>query len=329
MIVFAAALVLKMKTACNRALGRIETKLYVVAASAKRKGDVAFDKLDFKEAILEYSNAIKKCPDYGTLWYNRGLAYERFGDTQRAMADLVHAQKTMVRPEAIRRCVLAMERIQARRHKVALIAKAKGDARFDQLAWADASWWYTRAIKLDSSFGECYLLRGLCRESLGKLTKAERDLKKANELLIREDFQENCEKALERVQRLKVGKTPLSPQAPRSPVTTPRALARKRAEKLHPPVELTFPELSGSQEGDEENMVTALALGSVRSKEKTASEKKHLQKRDLTVNPPRDSSLNPPSGTRRAERRLRAEGRVAERERENERTRPSRCVIHK
>eukprot|EP00808_Paulinella_micropora_P022939 g26449.t1 len=236
--------VINLRGMCRKAAARVEEKLFEAALPTKRRADIAFDGQAWKTAIREYSSAIKKAPEYGALWFHRGLAYEEFGDLGRAMADLIHAQTLLDRPDAVQQNIEAMERIQRKQHKGAIFAKNRGDLQFGTYNWIKASWWYTRAIKQDPLFAEAYFCRGLCREALGKFDKAERDICRAQELFKREDFLENCSNALSRIERLRAGQVLLPTSSLTSSLVTPAMLTRRRVELFQIPRAFTFPELT-------------------------------------------------------------------------------------
>ena len=55
------------------------------------KGNKKFDKKDYKEAILDFNEAIQIRSDYYPSYIMRGLSKEKSGDTQGAIADLQKA----------------------------------------------------------------------------------------------------------------------------------------------------------------------------------------------------------------------------------------------
>eukprot|EP00457_Paulinella_chromatophora_P004823 gb/GEZN01004836.1/.p1 GENE.gb/GEZN01004836.1/~~gb/GEZN01004836.1/.p1 ORF type:complete len:517 (+),score=41.31 gb/GEZN01004836.1/:72-1553(+) len=241
--------VVNMRNACRNAATRIEVKLFEGAEVLKRRADRAFEKEEWKIAIREYSGAIKVAPEYGDLWYQRGLTYERYIDLGRALADLIHAQTLLYRPNSLKMCTAAIERIHTKMHKNAQFAKNRGDMYYKTFEWRKASWWYTRAVKIDPMFADPYLFRGLCRESLGKLDKADKDIRRAKELFKNQVFLENCDKALDRIHSKGDDNTSLSKSKCRSPLTTWDIIARRRLENFRPPRSFTFPELTNKENG--------------------------------------------------------------------------------
>jgi tetratricopeptide (TPR) repeat protein len=56
-------------------------------SDAIKQGNEAINSRDFNKAIATYSEAIRLNPTYADAFYNRGLAYEKKGDTDRHIAD--------------------------------------------------------------------------------------------------------------------------------------------------------------------------------------------------------------------------------------------------
>ena len=55
------------------------------------RGNLRCSQKDFRAAILDYNEAIKREPEFAEAYFNRGLARLSLGDTNRGIADLSKA----------------------------------------------------------------------------------------------------------------------------------------------------------------------------------------------------------------------------------------------
>ena len=89
----------------------LNTRDQTLEAYSRNARALAFAGLqDYKQALTEFEASIKLCPENGWVYYNRGLAYEWMGKSNKALTDFKTALEKKNPPlNAIRR-----ERTKAR-----------------------------------------------------------------------------------------------------------------------------------------------------------------------------------------------------------------------
>lgn len=168
-------------------------------ARALYKRAEAYQRLDrYKEAIEDYSAAIEIDDSNPNYFHDRGLAYDRLGDLDRALADLNRAMK--LRPDethAIRTLVYARARAnkelkealvdatrlieldqkQAQRNGASFHVRSFVYFRLGQ--WREAIADADRAIQLHGNFAGSFFVRGKAKIASGDRQGGNRDIASA------------------------------------------------------------------------------------------------------------------------------------------------------
>jgi tetratricopeptide (TPR) repeat protein len=126
-------------------------------------------KRDYEHAIEDFNQSILHDISNADTFYNRGLAYARSGNFDRAIADFGHA----------------ISGFDASRHPAYYkrdYFKARGNAYAgkDDLNGAIAD--YDEAIKMDPLFARAYYNRGVAKKKKGDISGGDADIAKATEL---------------------------------------------------------------------------------------------------------------------------------------------------
>lgn len=140
-----------------------------------------FQQGDFKGAIESWTQAIQQNPDAAT-YYNRGLAYRRLEDNQKALADYNQALK--FDPKYVKAYVNR--------------ANVRDDLGDKQGAIAD----YNQALKLDSEYALAYHNRGIFYARQGDKTKAQADFQKAADLYQKQGMTDSYQEAIDAIKKL-------------------------------------------------------------------------------------------------------------------------------
>lgn len=157
------------------------------------RGNAAFERGDFDQAIADYTKAIERDPQYALAYCNRGMARVRKGDFTQAVADCTqavrldptladayrtrgHAHRLMNNlPQAVADCTEAI-RINP---KDAEAFYCRGETYRQQGLTALALVDCTRAIHLDPHLGDAYTSRGATYYDRREYVEAVRDINKA------------------------------------------------------------------------------------------------------------------------------------------------------
>ena len=171
------------------------------AAQFFLKGNLQLGKREYTEAIRYYDEAIKKKPDFADAYNNRGLAYYRNGDRERALADYAQAiqQDPAYEPAYLNRADVLLETGDAPTALTDLlhIQKTYADSTFYQTRLGDtyvrlnkpaeAQVAYDRAVQLAPKNVEALTNRGALFYGQKAYAPALQDLEQAVALNPRQD----------------------------------------------------------------------------------------------------------------------------------------------
>lgn len=168
--------------------------------STEDKGDVFFEKGQYKKAIETYNKSLESGVSDSKTLYNRGRAYQELKMYDLAEADFntviksdeknLNAHMSLARlyydQENYNKAVIwaenAVKISESSSQSHFLVARSK-----HQLGYVDgARESYTMAIKLNPDFGEAYLYRGALKLHMAKTSAACEDISKAEALGVSE-----------------------------------------------------------------------------------------------------------------------------------------------
>ncbi len=156
-------------------------------------GITAFNKGDYSEAIVAYSESLKTNPSNLDLLFGRGRAYQELGKFEEAQFDfeqalsqdpnnfqvLLSLATIQLDQESYASALLYATKAEEISGAPAMASFLKGKA-LQQLGMPeDALKAYGNAIQLDKNFGQAYLNRGLLKEALDRNKQACEDFKLA------------------------------------------------------------------------------------------------------------------------------------------------------
>lgn len=158
-----------------------------------RKGQALFEKKSYREAVLEYRNAVRANPNYGDARYALALALLEMGDPASALKEMVRAADLLpdradVQLQAGRLLLLAgqFEDAKARAEKVlekdlrnvdALILQGNASAGLRDFDAAITQ--LQKAVQEAPNEGKSYAALGAVQQLQGNVQEAERSLKNA------------------------------------------------------------------------------------------------------------------------------------------------------
>ncbi|MBF0507239.1 MAG: tetratricopeptide repeat protein [Nitrospirae bacterium] len=148
--------------ACTRAITSGQLSPEELAISYYNRGIEWRDKGDYDKAIADYSEAIRRNPQYALAYNNRGIAWRDKGDYDKAIAD--YSEAILLNPQY----VLAY-------NNRGIAWRDKGD--YDK-AIAD----YSEAILLNPEYALAYNNRGIARFNKGEFSSAALDLAQSQQL---------------------------------------------------------------------------------------------------------------------------------------------------
>ena len=148
---------------CTQVIERGKQESRETRAPAYTNRGIAYEKKgEVDRAIADYNKAIKLSPKLAAAYYNRGLAYEKKGESDRAIADYNKA--------------IALDPNDAAAYNnLGIVYGRKGEV---DRAIAD----FTKAIKLSPNFALAYSNRGLAYWTKGDKDQAIADFRKALEI---------------------------------------------------------------------------------------------------------------------------------------------------
>lgn len=159
-------------------------------------GNEALRKMEYKEAIQQYSEAIALDDEYADAYNNRGIAYLKKGDAGNALLEF--NQALLIKEEIPflwnrAEAYAALSRYEKALADIAEVRNAYPDSaavyfseglihfQFQHLPEAEAA--FSEALDRDSTNGEAFINRGTVRFYRDKFDAAEQDLKKGLELM--------------------------------------------------------------------------------------------------------------------------------------------------
>jgi len=183
---------------------------------------------DYDAAIADFADAHRLKPDHARYLGNRGLAHNLKGDRRRALADYDAALRINPDDDAI---LHNRGKLQGElKNYPAAVRDLERSLRFDpgdastmvelgrvyaeQARHADAVRYYDPAIERRPNFGRAWLERGLSHLALSRADLARRDLKKAEELGVRDPRLRSALDTAGRLASLKHLKDPPGPPSP-------------------------------------------------------------------------------------------------------------------
>jgi tetratricopeptide (TPR) repeat protein len=158
---------------CNKLM-----KKYPASQWYSERGNVYLIMRDFKQAIRDFSKAIKLEPNKQVDYQNRGAAYLAKGDYLEAIEDFTKAIK------------LAINKNDSKNYR------QRGDARYHIQDFTGAIKDYTEAIKQEHNDGHAYSNRGRAYYAVNQTKLATNDFIKAAGLFILDKDVENAQKVI-------------------------------------------------------------------------------------------------------------------------------------
>ena len=135
------------------------------------RGMIYFEEGDYRKAIEAFDEAIKLDPQDAIAHYNRGVAYNLLGQSQRVSSNL----------NLYERAIQALnEAIRLNPQAEAYYNRGVAHRKLGQYELAIED--YDEAIRLNPQYAEAYYLRGAVYGVIGKSIEAERDFGKAKDL---------------------------------------------------------------------------------------------------------------------------------------------------